>query len=148
MSFFKPQFKPTVLRLGVEFAPPSSIVIPMKYISPLTDFGFEKLFGSEESKALLISFLNDLLELPNFTKTESELVTHLDKMLYFIKNLDGLDSIPEMFSGDDEIQQGFAIAELAQMIPFNNRPITKALNTTATIPIPLIFRLAKEKLKV
>ena len=32
-----------------------------KYISPLTDFGFKKLFGEEANKNLLISFLNDLL---------------------------------------------------------------------------------------
>ena len=31
------------------------------YISPLTDFGFKKLFGEESSKNLIISFLNDLL---------------------------------------------------------------------------------------
>jgi predicted transposase/invertase (TIGR01784 family) len=31
------------------------------FINPFTDFGFKKLFGSEESKPLLISFLNDLL---------------------------------------------------------------------------------------
>ena len=32
-----------------------------KFINPFTNFGFKKLFGSEESKPLLISFLNDLL---------------------------------------------------------------------------------------
>lgn len=31
------------------------------FINPFTDFGFKKLFGSEESKPFLISFLNDLL---------------------------------------------------------------------------------------
>ena len=31
------------------------------FINPFTDFGFKKLFGSEASKPLLISFLNDLL---------------------------------------------------------------------------------------
>jgi len=31
------------------------------YIDPFTDFGFKRIFGSEESKPLLISFLNDLL---------------------------------------------------------------------------------------
>ena len=31
------------------------------FINPFTDFGFKKIFGSEESKPLLISFLNDLL---------------------------------------------------------------------------------------
>lgn len=31
------------------------------YISPFTDFGFKKLFGSEPNKDLLIDFLNELL---------------------------------------------------------------------------------------
>jgi len=31
------------------------------YLNPFTDFGFKKLFGSEESKPFLMSFLNDLL---------------------------------------------------------------------------------------
>ena len=34
-----------------------------KYIDPLSDFGFKKLFGNEQSKDLLMSFLNDLLDL-------------------------------------------------------------------------------------
>ena len=34
-----------------------------KYIDPFTDFGFKRLFGSEENKKFLISFLNDLLEI-------------------------------------------------------------------------------------
>ena len=32
-----------------------------KYINPLTDFGFKKLFGTEPNKELLIDFLNQLL---------------------------------------------------------------------------------------
>jgi len=32
-----------------------------KYINPLTDFGFKKLFGSEPNKSLLIDFLNQIL---------------------------------------------------------------------------------------
>ena len=32
-----------------------------KYINPLTDFGFKKLFGSEPNKILLIDFLNQVL---------------------------------------------------------------------------------------
>ncbi|PID90419.1 MAG: hypothetical protein CSA97_02965 [Bacteroidetes bacterium] len=31
------------------------------YINPFTDFGFKRLFGQEENKDLLISFLNELL---------------------------------------------------------------------------------------
>jgi len=32
-----------------------------KYIDPLTDFGFKKLFGTEPNKVLLIDFLNQIL---------------------------------------------------------------------------------------
>ncbi|MCS6834120.1 MAG: Rpn family recombination-promoting nuclease/putative transposase [Flammeovirgaceae bacterium] len=32
-----------------------------KYVNPLTDFGFKKLFGSEPNKMLLIDFLNQVL---------------------------------------------------------------------------------------
>ena len=32
-----------------------------KYINPLTDFGFKKLFGTEPNKSLLIDFLNQIL---------------------------------------------------------------------------------------
>jgi predicted transposase/invertase (TIGR01784 family) len=35
--------------------------LPEKYINPLTDFGFKKLFGEEVNKELLIDFLNELL---------------------------------------------------------------------------------------
>ena len=32
-----------------------------RYINPLTDFGFKKLFGTEPNKDLLIDFLNQIL---------------------------------------------------------------------------------------
>lgn len=34
-----------------------------KYIDPFTDFGFKRIFGTEENKHFLISFLNDLLDI-------------------------------------------------------------------------------------
>lgn len=40
-----------------------SMVIKDKYIDPFTDFGFKHIFGKEENKRFLISFLNDVLEL-------------------------------------------------------------------------------------
>jgi predicted transposase/invertase (TIGR01784 family) len=47
---------------------------------------------------------NDLvfffLELINFTKEESELVTNLDKWLYLFKNISKLDKIPAAFQTD------------------------------------------------
>ena len=36
-------------------------VLRDKYVNPLTDFGFKKLFGSEPNKVLLIDFLNQIL---------------------------------------------------------------------------------------
>lgn len=36
-------------------------VLADKYINPLTDFGFKKLFGSEPNKELLMDFLNQIL---------------------------------------------------------------------------------------
>src|SRR5690606_15637088 len=34
--------------------------LPGRYIDPLTDFGFKRIFGSEQHKDLLIAFLNEL----------------------------------------------------------------------------------------
>ncbi len=39
------------------------MMIKEKYIDPFSDFGFKWLFGTEENKELLISFLNDLLDI-------------------------------------------------------------------------------------
>jgi predicted transposase/invertase (TIGR01784 family) len=39
------------------------MMIRDKYIDPFTDFGFKPIFGTEENKHFLISFLNDLLDI-------------------------------------------------------------------------------------
>src|SRR6185312_7117677 len=39
------------------------IISPVgRYIDPLTDFGFKRIFGSEPDKELLIAFLNELFK--------------------------------------------------------------------------------------
>jgi hypothetical protein len=38
-------------------------MIKDKYIDPFIDFGFKRIFGTEANKHLLISFLNDLLDI-------------------------------------------------------------------------------------
>jgi len=38
-------------------------MLSTKYIDPFTDFGFKRIFGTDENKHFLISFLNDLLEI-------------------------------------------------------------------------------------
>ena len=54
------------------------------------------------------------LEMPNFRKEESQLYTRLDKWLYFIKNLEDFQNIPELFK-DEVFTHAFQIAELAKM---------------------------------
>jgi predicted transposase/invertase (TIGR01784 family) len=53
------------------------------------------------------------LEMPNFKLTEKELVTRLDKWLYFIKNLEDFQTIPTIIS-DDVFSKAFEKAELAK----------------------------------
>ncbi|MBR5023757.1 MAG: PD-(D/E)XK nuclease family transposase [Victivallales bacterium] len=38
-------------------------LIPERYINPITDFGFKRLFGTESNKDLLIDFLNAIIGL-------------------------------------------------------------------------------------
>ncbi len=54
------------------------------------------------------------LEMPNFTKTETELKDRLDKWLYFIKHLEDFQSIPSIFK-DEVFEQAFEKAELANL---------------------------------
>ena len=146
-------------------------VVTEKYIDPFTDFGFKWIFGTEENKSLLISFLNDLLELdekivdfsfddlrllenkkkisttkdektyltkvqlcdmdtkelfydkmtyyyiemPKFKKVEKELSSHLEKWLFYLKNLEKLDDIPKTFEDDEVLKNAFNVAEFLKL---------------------------------
>lgn len=52
------------------------------------------------------------LQMPNFNRNENELVTKLDKWLFFIKNLEDLQYIPAIFN-DSIIEKAFAKAKIA-----------------------------------
>lgn len=59
-----------------------------KYINPLTDFGFKKLFGTEPNKMLLIDFLNQILpdkKIKDLTYSSGEKqgLTELDRKAIF-----------------------------------------------------------------
>ncbi len=59
-----------------------------RYVNPLTDFGFKKLFGSEPNKLLLIDFLNQILpdrKIQNLTyaSTERQGLTEVDRKAIF-----------------------------------------------------------------
>ena len=53
------------------------------------------------------------LEMPNFKQLETQLVTRLDKWLYFIKHLEDFQTIPTIFA-DEVFNQAFEKAELAK----------------------------------
>ena len=59
-----------------------------KYINPLTDFGFKKLFGTEPNKALLIDFLNQILpdrkiKDVTYSSSEKQGLTEIDRKAIF-----------------------------------------------------------------
>ncbi len=56
------------------------------------------------------------LQMPLFTKQEHELDSHVDKWLYFLKNLENFDHIPAILN-EPIFQKGFGIAELAHLKP-------------------------------
>jgi predicted transposase/invertase (TIGR01784 family) len=56
------------------------------------------------------------LQMPLFTKQEHELESHFDKWVYFLKNLENFDHIPDILN-EPIFQKGFEIAELSQLSP-------------------------------
>ena len=54
------------------------------------------------------------IQMPYFNKTEKELKTRLDKWLYFLKNLENFDVMPEILN-EPIFQKGFETARLAAM---------------------------------
>ena len=55
------------------------------------------------------------LEMPNFIKEANQLGTRLDKWLYFIKNLESFQAIPEIFKNEILFVEAIEKAELAKM---------------------------------
>jgi len=54
------------------------------------------------------------IEMPHFNKGLEQLENHCERWLYFIKNLNTLDEIPELFK-DDIIYNGFEVARIAAL---------------------------------
>jgi predicted transposase/invertase (TIGR01784 family) len=57
------------------------------------------------------------LEMPNFDKPLEQLESRLDKWLYFIKNLEDLQSIPELFRTEEAFLSAFETAKFANLEP-------------------------------
>ncbi|MBC7554464.1 MAG: PD-(D/E)XK nuclease family transposase [Taibaiella sp.] len=54
------------------------------------------------------------MEMPNFNKAEDELVTRLEKWLYFIKHLEDFHNIPKIFNDEVVFIEAFQKAEIAK----------------------------------
>ena len=52
--------------------------------------------------------------MPLFNKQEDELITHFDKWLYFLKNLESFNHIPAILN-EPIFQKGFEIAEISHL---------------------------------
>ena len=74
----------------------------MRFISPKTDFAFKKIFGSTDSKDILISFLNALIYGGKPTIHDLEIIAPLD-------------SVPETMETITEIQKAFILANQANL---------------------------------
>jgi len=68
--------------------------------------------GDSFSETLQMVFL----QMPIFTKTESELETRKDKWLFFLKNLESFDEIPRIFR-EPIFERAFATAEYVKYSP-------------------------------
>ncbi len=68
------------------------------------------------------------LEMPHLVMTEQELVTRLDKWLYFIKHLEDFQSIPEIFK-DEIFTQAFEKAEIAKYTDQERNDYEESLKT-------------------
>jgi predicted transposase/invertase (TIGR01784 family) len=66
------------------------------------------------------------LQMPLFNKAETELETHFDKWVYFLKNLESFDHIPAILN-EPVFQKGFEIAEIAHLKPSQIESYEKSL---------------------
>jgi predicted transposase/invertase (TIGR01784 family) len=91
----------------------------------ILDFTFDDKTDATKGEVIHVAQLKDqnnqafydklkfvYLEMPHFTKEENQLQTRLDQWLYFIKNLDTLQSIPKIFK-DDVFKKAFNKAGIA-----------------------------------
>lgn len=117
-----------------------------RYLNPFTDFGFKKLFGNEQNKELLISFLNQILpdnqiSVINYLHTEHLGQTDLDrKVIYdlYCENERGEKFIVELqkakqsfFKDRTLFYATFPIQEQAQQGDWNDE--LKAVYTVAVL---------------
>jgi len=107
-------------------------VLKDKYINPLTDFGFKKLFGTELNKVLLIDFLNQILPKKhqikdlNYLKNEQLGFNEIDRKARFIEPTKSTASI-NTSKEEGKIERNY---EIAKKMKKNGEPIEKIIQYT------------------
>jgi predicted transposase/invertase (TIGR01784 family) len=99
--------------------------LPPIYFLAILDFILDE--NKEKQKVLQIITLKDqdceefydklqfiFLQMPTFEKTETELISHQEKWLYFLKYLPNLEHIPAILQ-EPIFEKGFGIAEVAKL---------------------------------
>ena len=66
------------------------------------------------------------IELSRFDKQEHEIETHFEKWMYFLKNLENLDSIPAILK-EDVFEEAFKVAEIANFSAEQRRDYESSL---------------------
>ncbi|MCB1192909.1 MAG: PD-(D/E)XK nuclease family transposase [Leptospiraceae bacterium] len=90
-----------------------------------------------------------LLEMPKFTKAESELYTHFDKWIYFLKNLPNFSEIPSILR-EPIFEKAFQVAETSN---FNEAELDEYMSSLMEYwdlinVIDSSFELGKEEGKI
>jgi predicted transposase/invertase (TIGR01784 family) len=81
------------------------------------------------------------IQMPLFTKAESELETHFDKWIYLLKRLESFDKIPAIL--DEPIfEKAFEVAEVAKMTPQQYEQYQESLLTY--IEVKEVVKTAKD----
>lgn len=71
---------------------------------------------NQKNQVFYDKLLYMFIEMPNFRKSADELESEQDKWLYFLKNLEELETIPEIFSSGSEVfDQAFEKANVAML---------------------------------
>ena len=95
------------------------------YFVGILDFEYDQSYPNKEQNYIMeveykdqdnVIFYDKLkyffIVMPRFTKTEGQLVTRKDKWLYFLKNLESFEHIPEILN-EPIFRKAFDLAELA-----------------------------------
>ncbi|MBW8048899.1 MAG: Rpn family recombination-promoting nuclease/putative transposase, partial [Cytophagales bacterium] len=100
----------------------------MKFLNPKTDFAFKKIFGSEKSKEILISFLNAILNLKSPYKIKE--VTIIDP--YLAPKIKGIkDTYLDIRVKDEQNKSYIIEMQVLNVAGFEKRILYNACKTYA-----------------